>query len=421
MKKIVLMSILAVAAVWARVASAEIPPELTYAFEDAAFQAAASMNASDRVRGAVSSIAFARLWLDEGARAQNPSENEALVIETALAATPGDLHFVVHAGHDADWKLIDEIFGQAESFNSWDPKTCPRLKELKLCDAILTAHLIGIYRDAAASAISVRIAMRLVQVATAEELWAGIVEGAYSNPGPDNERVSPEWRKALEACAADAVAKLPPSLDGYGLLVLPIDGRGGKAMGQAFLNALTAAGRQESIRVYDLPTGSASDRMLGRFLRERAGTGVALDDSVLRRIEKVAGGSGIPLGKLALMTGHMAVVSEDSGSLLDADGLPVDFTNGRTPAGAYRRCEVTTDMKFRDVNDHFRLIASIGASGVYEPPPAPPAPPPSAFDRFLEILGIDRRTFFRIVLGAVAVLVVLSVVVRIFKALCRAR
>lgn len=417
------MSLVAVVAGMAGIALADVPVAMSYAFEDAAFQAATRLNANSRVCGGVTNVAFAKLWYDEGAKAQGASENETIVFETALSAFPGALHFVVHAGHDADWKLIDEIFAQAENFSSWDPKTCPKLKSLKLCDAILTAHLIGIYSDPAAHKLSVRLALRLIHVATAEEIWSGVVEGAYSDAGPDNEKVSPQWRKALESCAADAVSKLPPTLDGYGVLILPIEGQGGKAMGQVFLNALTAAGRQDRIRVYDLPTGNAADRMLGRFLRERAGTSVAIDNSVLRRIENVSGGADIKAGKLALMTGNMSVVNEDPKWHLDANGLPVDFIGGQavSESVARKRYEITADIKFRDVKEHFRLIAAIGAAGAYEPPPPPPPPPLSPFDKFLNFVGMDKKSFVKVFVGVIAALLVLLIAVRIFKTLCRAR
>ncbi len=416
------MSIFAVVAGMVGIALADVPIAVSYAFEDAAFQAATRLNANSRVSSMATNVAFAKLWYKEGAKAQGASENEAIVFETALAATPGSLHFVVHAGHDVDWKLIDEIFAQADNFSSWDPKTCPKLKKLKLCDAILTAHLIGIYNDSATHSLSVRLALRLIHVATAEEIWSGVVEGAYSDVGPDNEKVSPQWRKALESCAADAVSKLPPSLDGYGVLILPIEGQGGKAMGQVFLNALTAAGRQDRIRVYDLPTGNAADRMLGRFLRERAGTGIAIDDSVLKRIEKVSGSDGIKMDKLALMTGNMSVVNEDPKWQLDSSGLPVDFIGGQVAAAsaARKRYEITADIKFRDIKEHFRLIAAIGAAGAYEPP-LPTPPPRSPFDNFLELIGIDKKSFLKISVGVIAALLVLMVAVRIFKTLCRAR
>ena len=414
-------SLVAAAAVLACHAADNAPQALSYALEDAAFQAATRMNADARVRGCVTNVAFAKLWCADGTKAIGATENESTVFETALAETPGTLHFVVHAGHDADWKMIDEIFAQAEDFSSWDPKTCPTLKKLKLCDAILTANLVGASVDSKTHALSVKLALRLIRVATAEE-WGWNVEGTYSDAGPGNESVSPEWRKALEACAADAVKKLPKELDGYGLLMLPIEGKGGKAMKQVFLNALTAAGRQGQIRVYDLPEDNAADRMLGRFLRQRAGTSFSFDDSVLKRIERVSGG-GLRGGKLALMTGNMSVVSEDPQFPLDANGLPVDFITGS--GGAVRkRYELTADLKFRDVNDNFRLVASIGASGVYSPPgpPPQPAPPqPSAFDQFLAFLGLSMGEFVKISLGVVAALAVLLVAIRMFKGLSRPR
>ena len=342
------------------------------------------------------------------------------MFETALAATPGDLKFVVHAGHDADWKLVDEIFDQAADFDSWDPKTCPKLKQLKLCDAILTAHLIAAQVDTASNMLTVRLALRLIRVATAEELWGGVVEGVYSDPGPDNEKIDPNWRKALESCASNAVAKLPASLDGYGLLLLPIEGRYGKSLEQVFLNALTAAGRQEKIRVYDLPNGSASDRMLARFLRERAGSGIAVGASVLKRVETLANGMGIKDGKLALMTGRVSVTD---GGGLDSNGLPAKVLVGDGQQGGITtfvigtRIEITADFKFRDVNDNFRLIGSIGATGVYgEPKPKTKTQETSLFEM---LLGYGVLAVVGI--GGVCILVLLAIAYKVFKMITRAR
>ena len=109
------MSIFAVVVGMAGIALADVPIAMSYAFEDAAFQTATRLNANSRVCSVVTNVAFAKLWYEEGTKAQGASENEALVFETALSATPGSLHFVVHAGHDADWKLIDEIFVQEKN------------------------------------------------------------------------------------------------------------------------------------------------------------------------------------------------------------------------------------------------------------------------------------------------------------------
>ena len=126
MKKMV--PLVAVAAILSCSAASAAPIELSYALEDAAFQVVTRMNADARVRGCVTNVAFAKLWHSDGQKAIRATEDEATVFETALAETPGSLHFVAHAGHDADWKMIDEIFDQAKDFTSWDPKTCPALK-----------------------------------------------------------------------------------------------------------------------------------------------------------------------------------------------------------------------------------------------------------------------------------------------------
>lgn len=418
-RKITRMTLMAVTAWMAGFASADVPI-VSYALEDAAFQAAMQMDASPKVKGVVTNIAFVKLWHDDGKKSVDPTGNDALVFETALAATPGSLNFVVHAGHEADWKLIDEIFDQAADFSSWDPKTCPKLKQLKLCDAILTAHLMSLHVETNAKALTVRLALRLIKVSTAEEIWSGVVEGSYSDPGPDNEQVSPNWRKALEACAADAVAKLPDGLDGYGLLILPMEGKCSKAFGQVFLNALTAQGKQDRIRVYDLPNGSASDRLLARFLRERSGSGAAIGNSVLRQIEKLAGGRGIKTGRLALMSGRVSIAGGESSAQLDANGLPIGFLLGSQSSDEQKRYDVTADIKFRDVNEHFRLIASIGANGGYEVPEKP------LFGRLEKetkefAQSLDLGTVTMIVIGALLVLVFLWLALKILKSITRAR
>ncbi len=417
MKRTIGMSILATVVGVMGAALAEVPIELSYALEDAAFQAVTQMNASPRVKGAVKNIAFVKMWQKHGVDEMQTWANEALVFEAALAATPSDLNFVVHVGHEADWKLIDEIFVQAADFSTWDPKTCPKLKQLKLCDAILTAHLIAVGTEPDTRSQMVRLALRLIKISSAEEIWSGIVNGTYSASELDDEKIDPRWRKAFEACAADAVAKLPARLDGYGLLLLPIEGREGKELGQMFLNALTAAGRQEKIRVYDLPNGSASDRMLARFLRERAGSGVSLSESVMKRVETLSEGIGIKSGKLALMSGKVSVLSGGTTVNKDTRSFPLD-PSGKVSirlASTYDpRHEVIADFKFRDVNDNFRLIGSIGATGVYSPHP------PKGTPSFLDTL-LAHANLIAIVMGGICVLAMLLVVCKILKVITRAR
>ncbi len=400
--------------------------ETTYPFEDAAYQVARRLNADKKVVAAVRNVAFAKLFAKEGEAALGAAENEAIVFETALAAVPGELKFVLHSSHDADWKLLDETFRQARDMASWDPKTCPALKKLKLCDGILVGHLVAFVNDERTNTLTARMALRLIQVATGEEIWAGVVEGKHADGGPDNEQVSLGWRRALEACAANAVEKLPPSLDGYGLLVLPIEGKTGKAMGQVFLNALTAAGKQEKISVYDLPNGNSQDRMFAKFLSERASAAGADDEFVRRSLGRFAMSKKLP-AKLAVMSGMVSVVNENPKFELTADGLPVDFLGGEAAAAAQARksYEIVTDFKFRDVNDSFRLIGSIGATGIYAPPAAPPSELDKAasfLDELFSFAGAEPvAKAIKIVLGILGFLILLVILRKLVGSASRPR
>lgn len=419
MKRIIIMAMLAIGCVLTGGAL-----EISRCIEDAAYQVARKLNADARVTGAVKTIALAKLFVNEGQKNLDGGTDEAVVFETALAAVPGKLNFVLHASNEAEWKLLDEVFRQARDMDSWDPKTCPALKKLKLCEAVLVGHIIGAIKEK--NALSVRLAMRLVKVATGEELWGAIIEGRYSDAGPDNEQVSLNWRRALEACARDAVAKLPASLDGYGVLLLPLEGKSGKAMGQVFLNALTAAGKQESISVYDLPSGNAQDRMLARYLGERAAGGAFDDEALKRSMGRLVTAKKLP-AKLAVMSGMVSVVNESPKYALTDAGLPVDFLGNAQAkdAEARKSYEMITDIKFRDVNDSFRLIAAIGANGVYEPP----APARSKFDKteafldrlfsFSEKSSVARMV--KIVLAGLVVLIMMTVIRKIIGGASRPR
>lgn len=394
-------------AVFPFVSSAYTILETTYPFEDAAYQVAKRLNADAKVTSAIKNIAVAKIFVKEGTVSIGAAENESIIFETALAAVPGKLNFVLHTSHNEDWKELDEIFRQARDMFSWDPKTTPRLKKLKLCDGILVAHVIAFVNDEKTDTLTMRMALRLIQVATGEEIWAGVIEGRHSNGGPDNEQVSLNWRRALESCAADAVKKLPQNLDGYGLLLLPIEGKTGKAMKQVFLNALTAAGKQEKIQVYDLPNGNAQDRMLAKFLSERAASAGVDDEYVKRGLGRLVLTKKLP-AKLALMSGMVSVVNENPQFALTKDGLPADFIGGTVAKAAEARksYEIVTDFKFRDVSDSFRLIGSVGARGIY----APQAVERSCFEKaaaFLDRLFAFAETdsVSRVVKITIAVLV----------------
>ena len=338
--------------------------EVSYAVEDAAFQAAMRMDADTRVSKAVKRIALVRLWLPRPGTASSLGGCDTAVLESALGAVPCRFGFVLHESRSEQWTLIDQVFDQAADFDSYDPATHPELNKLQLCDALLLAKAIDAVEDK--SRTSVRIAFKLIEVKTARQTWSAVIEGQYIDAGPENQALNIFARRAMELAAADAVSKLPPSLDGYGVFLLPLEGIGGRAMTQVFLNALTAAGKQDKIRVYDLPNGNASDRMLARFLRERAGAGQAVDSSILRKVEAKSGGKAQG-GKLAILTGMVTTGRIFPETAVDPTGSPVDrLTGSYTPARPNPTLfEIVADLKFRDINDSFRVVAAVAANGAY--------------------------------------------------------
>lgn len=341
--------------------------EISYAVEDVAFQAAMRMDADTRVSKSVKRIALVRLWLPPPGTASSLGGCDTAVLESALGAVPCRFGFVLHENRSEQWALIDQVFDQAADFESYDPATHPELNKLQLCDALLLAKAIDVVDDRART--SVRIAFKLIEVKTAKQVWSAVVEGQYTDGGPDNQELNIFMRRAMKAAAEDAVAKLPPSLDGYGVYLLPFEGVGGRAMTQVFLNALTAAGRQDKIHVYDLPNGSASDRMFARFLRERAGAGQAVDSSILRKIEANSGGK-VHGGKLAILTGMVTSLRISPETIVDPTGAPVDRLTGSysPPLFGSMKFEIDADLKFRDINDSFRVVAAVTASGVHVRP-----------------------------------------------------
>ena len=340
--------------------------EISYAMEDAAFQAAMRMDADARVGKDVTRIALVKLWLPAAGESTSLAGCSTAVLESALGAVPCRFNFVLHENRSEQWTLIDQVFDQAADFESYDSATHPELNKLQLCDAILLAKVIDAVDDKEKSTASVRVAFKLIAVKTAKQVWSAVIEGQYTDGGPDNQALNIFARRAMELAAADAVAKLPASLDGYGVFLLPLEGEGGRAMTQVFLNALTAAGKQDLIRIYDLPNGSASDRMLARFLRERAGAGRAVDSSILRKIESRSAGS-VQGGKLAILTGMVTAGRIFPETAVDPTGRPVDrltgsYTPGRPNPTLF---EIVADMKFRDINDNFRVLAAVSANGAY--------------------------------------------------------
>ena len=345
--------------------------ELSYATEDVAYQAVSRLSVDGRLKG-IKNIAFVRLMVPEGKSELRLGSNLAQTFEAALSSVPTDLRFLIHGSRDAEWTLIDEIFDQASDFESYNPATHPKFKQLKLADALMYGQVIDATESKDGRKTTIRISLKLLKVATAELIWGGVIEGVYNDEGPDNQMLPYFARKAVEAAAADAVAKLPANLNDYGVFLLPFDGPYGRSMTQVFLNALTMAGKQEKIVIYDLPNGGASDRMMARFLRERAGAGVALNESLLKQVEAKAGGK-VKGGKLAILSGMVTSGRVFPETLIDSTGLPVDLLTGsRTDVrtGNERlnatHFEVIADLKFRDINDSFRVVAAVGATGVFD-------------------------------------------------------
>ena len=357
--------ILCAAAALSLMLGAETSRNLSYAIEDAAYQAVTRLNADGRAAH-VKRVAFVRLAMPKPGLAFKVDAAESQTFEAALLSVPSKFQFVVHSSHQSDWVEIDRIFDQAEDFESWDPSTCPALKKLTLADTLLLAKIIDGTVDEKTDNTTIRVSLRLIEVSTARTLWGGNVEGVWKDAGPENQALNIFARRAMELAAADAVSKLPPSLDGYGVFLLPLEGIGGRAMTQVFLNALTAAGKQDRVRIYDLPGGNAADRMLARFLRERAGSGQAVDSSILRKIEAASGGKAQG-GKLAILTGMVTTGRIFPETIVDPTGRPVDrltgsFTQARQNPTLF---EVVADFKFRDINDQFRVVAAVSANGAY--------------------------------------------------------
>ena len=341
------------------------PRELSYAVEDAAYQAVTRMSEDPRVAEGVKRLAFVRMWMPDSTNVLSNAGVDVAVFESALGAVPCNFDIVLHSNRDQQWTLIDQVFDQASDFDSYDPASHPELNRLQLCDSLLLAKVVGAEDRGDKGVSSVRFALKIIHVATARQIWSAVVEGQYDGrSAPDNEALNYFARKAVELAAADAVAKLPESLDGYGVFVVPLQGEGGRAMTQVFLNALTAAGRQDKIRMYDLPNGNVADRILGRFLWERTGSGKSLDPASLRRIEDITGAKG----KLAVMTGMVTAGRIFPETWVDPTGTPVDVLTGSYTAarGNPTSFEITADLKFRDITESFRVVAAVSANGVYK-------------------------------------------------------
>lgn len=163
--------------------------DLSYAVEDAARETVKSLAGDPRVKG-IKSIAFVKLNLPEGAGTLRLDSNDSQVFEATLTSKAESFTFVTHATHSEEWKLIDAIFDQAEDFQSYDPKTHPELRKLKLADALLIGQVIDCAEDVRKdeSETSVRIAMRLLRVSTGEQIWGSVINGKKINKIVKEER-----------------------------------------------------------------------------------------------------------------------------------------------------------------------------------------------------------------------------------------
>lgn len=159
------------------------------AVEDAARATVQSLSQDPRVKG-IKSIAFVKLNLPEGAGTLRLDSNDSQVFEATLTSKAESFTFVTHATHSEEWKLIDAIFDQAEDFQSYDPKTHPELRKLKLADALLIGQVIDCAEDVRKdeSETSVRIAMRLLKVSTGEQIWGSVINGKKINKIVKEER-----------------------------------------------------------------------------------------------------------------------------------------------------------------------------------------------------------------------------------------
>ncbi len=341
--------------------------EASLALEDAAFQAAMRMDGDTRVAGQIKRIAFVKFWTpgtQGGAFALGG--NNTATFEAALGAVPASFDFVLHSSRDEQWTLIDKVFDQAEDFDSYDPAMHPELKRLNLCDALLLAKMVDGVVDEETGAASARVALKLMEVSTAKQVWSGVVEGRWDPPGPSEGQLNPQARAAMEDAAAKIAAALPATLEGYSVFVLPLEGVGGRSMTQLLFAALSKAGRQDGIRFHDLPTDTPEDRMLARYLRSCGVSGTAVDSSVLRNLESRSVRGDSP-AKAALLTGSVSEGRVYPETAVDPTGKTIDkltasFSVARDNPTLF---EVNADIKVRDVRDGFRVLAAASETGTW--------------------------------------------------------
>ena len=382
------------------------PRELSYAAEDAAYQAVMQMATDGRVN--VKRIAFVKLMKGS---ADIPEYAEiATVFENGLVQAPTEFQFMTHQDHRGEWTEIDRFFDAATDFGDYDAKTLPRVGVFKMVDAFIIGQVLG--GESAGNKASVRISLRLIRIDTAERLWAGTVEGVYDDPGPEYQIVTHTARMAIDKAVAKAV-KDPnlSALSGYQVLVLPFEGPLGRALTQTFMRGLVA--KDPSIRVLDLPNGSASDRMIGRFLRERTGTNRQVSNSLLKRITTDIGGArDKPGDKIAVLKGAVTMLEVTPVTVVDPVGACLsEVTASLTPVKVNPvRVKIGFEAKFLDINSSFATVASV-----------------SGIDDFVKNPGNDlwdqllALSTFRNIVIAIGVLIAVVVLGKIFKQMVRVR
>lgn len=333
-------------------------PELSHAVEDAAYQTVMQMASDARVN--VKRIAFVKL-MKGGADIPEFSEI-ATVFENGLVQAPTEFQFLTHQDHAGEWTEIDRFFDAATDFGDYDTKTLPRVGVFKMADAFLVGQVLG--ASSAADKSSVRISLRLIRIDTAERLWAGTMEGVYDDPGPDYQMVDDTARQAINKAVDNAAADATMArLAGYRVLVVPFEGPLGRAVQQSFLKKIA---EDAGVSVLDLPNGSASDRMIARFLRERAGTDRQVSQSVLKRITTdIGGGRGAAGEKLAVLKGAVTTVEVSPHTVVDPVGTCLgQLTGSATPSRVNPvRVKLGFDAKFLDVNNAFATVASVKGFG----------------------------------------------------------
>ena len=88
----------------------------------------------------------------------------------------------------------------------------------------------------------------------------------------------------------------------------------------------------------------------------------------LRNGKKVLVMEPVKGGKLAILSGMVTSGRVFPETLVDPTGRPVDVLTGSSTdaRGNATHFEVIADLKFRDINDSFRVVAAVGATGVFD-------------------------------------------------------